>query len=113
MAGAEGESRLDRDGELVWRHAVAVMAAVDDEAPGRHRDEIFQARLDPVPGFDGVEDERVPELISRLYCNEVAHPRPARRPREMQRDVPLSVRLLEGGDRRIFLEEHFGEDVDN
>src|SRR5215218_9532375 len=101
MAGAEGESRLDLDGELVWRHAVAVMATVDDEAPGRHRDEIFQARLDPVPGFDSVESQRVRDLISCCDCNELAQPRPVRRVREMQRDVPLSVRLLEGGDRRI------------
>ena len=64
MTGAEGEGRLDLDGELVRRHAVTVVAAVNDEAPGRHRDEIFEARLDPVLGLDGIEGERGGEFVS-------------------------------------------------
>ena len=57
MAGAEGERRLDLDAELVWRHARAIVRAMDDEASGRHRDEVFEARLDPVLGLDRVEGE--------------------------------------------------------
>jgi hypothetical protein len=57
MAGAECQRRLDLDAELVGRDTVAVVLAVDDEAAGGDRDQIFQARLDPVPGFDGVEND--------------------------------------------------------
>src|SRR5882724_6023156 len=46
-AGAECQRRLDFDAELVGRDPLAVMLAVNDEASGRHGDEVFEAGLDP------------------------------------------------------------------
>ena len=37
MAGAEGQRRLDLDGDSVRRHAAAIMAAVHDKASRRNR----------------------------------------------------------------------------
>ena len=105
VAGAEGERCLDLDGKLVRRDAVAVVAAVHDEAAGRYRDEIFEARLDPVLGLDNVEDERFGDLVSCRSYNEFPQPCLIGRLGEMERDVPLSVRPLEGGDRRIAVEK--------
>ena len=57
MAGAERQRRLDLDAELVGGDAVAVVLAVHDEAAGGDRDEVLEAGLDPVLGFDRVEDD--------------------------------------------------------
>ena len=37
MAGAEGQRRLDLDGDPIHRHAAAIMAAMHDKASRRNR----------------------------------------------------------------------------
>ncbi len=72
VAGAERQRRLDLDGELVGGDVLAVMRAMDDEAAGRHRHEVFEARLDPVFGRDGVEGKRRGDLGARRIGHELA-----------------------------------------
>ena len=113
MPGAEGQRRLDLDGKFVFRHALAVMRAMDDKAAGRHRHEIFEARLDPVPGFNGVEGEGVRDLRTRGIAHELAQQRLVRRLGKMHGDVPAPVRPLERRHRRLALEEDLGQHIDH
>ena len=80
---------------------VAVMLAVDDEASGRHRNEVFEAGLDPVLGLDGVEGDACGDIGAGGIGDEFAHQRLIRRVGEMHGDVPASVRPLERGDRGL------------
>ena len=73
MAGAERQRRLDLDAELVGRDAVAVVLAVDDEAAGGDRDQILEARFDPVLGFDHVENDAPGDLRTGGVGRRVAH----------------------------------------
>ena len=60
MAGAEGKSRLDADGDDAGRHAAPVMRAMDEEAPGAHRRQSFLAQRDPVGVGQGFDRHRPP-----------------------------------------------------
>jgi len=113
MAGAERQRRLDLDAELVGRNAVAVVLAMDDEAAGGHRDQIFQARLDPIPGFDRVENHAACGLGIGGVGHELAQQRLIGRIGKMHRDVPAPVRPLERGDRGLVIKKNFGQDVDD
>ena len=111
MAGAERQRRLDLDGDLVARHLVAVMGAVDHEPPGRHRHQPFQAGLDPILGGDGLERDR-------RGCGLAGHQRHQRADRglvggfgEIQRDVPGVFAAFIGRDRDLALVKAFGEPV--
>ena len=92
---------------------VAVVLAMHDEAPGRDRDEILEAGLDPILGLDRVEGD-VPAISSpAAMADEFAHQRLIRRFGEMHGDVPASVRPLERGERGLALEEDFGQEIDD
>ncbi len=93
--------------------ARAVMLAVHDETPGRDRNEILEAGLDPVPGLDGVEGDAPGDLVAGGVGHELAHQRLIRRVGKMHGDVPAPVRPLERGDGGLALEKDFGQDVDD
>ena len=48
MPGAEGEPRLDADGNDAMRNDARIMRAIDEEAPRAHRRQAFLGELDPV-----------------------------------------------------------------
>ena len=112
MAGAESQCRLDFDAELVGRNAVAVVLAVDHEAAGGHRDQIFQGRLDPVLGFDDVENDAAGGLSPGGAGHEFAHQRLVGRIGKMRGDVPDPIRPLERGDRGLPFKKYFSQDID-
>ena len=113
MAGAEGQRRLDLDAELVGGHPRAVMGAMHDKAPRRHRHEVFQARLDPVLGLDRVEGDGLRDLLARRIGHELAEQRLVRRLGKMHRDIPAPVRPLERRHRRLALEKDLGQQIDH
>ena len=113
MAGAERQRRLDLDAELVGRDAVAVMLAVYDKTPGGDGNEIFEAGLDPVLGFDGVEDDGLRGIAAGRACHQLAHQRLVGRFGKMHSDVPAPVRPLERSDGGLAFKENFREDVDD
>ena len=115
MAGAERQRRLDLDAELVGRNAQTVMPAVHDEAPGAHRRQFFQRRLDPVPGL--------PAMSKAICC--AASP-PAARPTssrievlvgwfgKMHGNAPTPVGPLKRGDSGLTLEKPLvGQHIDH
>src|SRR3569833_3481394 len=113
MAGAEGQGGLDLDAAFVGRDTVAVVAAMYDEAAGRHRYQIVQAGPDPVLGLDDIETHLLRDGRAGGAAHELAHQRLIRLIGEMQGDVPASVRPLERGHRRVTLEEDLGQNVDD
>ena len=70
------------------------MRAMYDKAPGRHRHEIFQRRLDPVLGLDGIEDDGLRSLSAGRVDHQLANQRLIGRFGEMRGDIPASVRPL-------------------
>ena len=113
VAGAERQCRLDLDGELVWRHARAVMAAMDHEAPGRDGDEIFEGRLDPVLGLNDVKGDVPRHVVAGGDADEVADRSLVRRLGEMHDDVPASGGTFKRRYRRLALEKAFGQEIDD
>ena len=113
VSGAERQRRLDFDAELVGRDPLAVMLAVDNEAPGRYGDEVFEAGLDLIPGLDCIEHDALGEVRSCRIGHEFADQWQIRRLGKMRRDVPLAVRPFERGNRGLALEKNFGQGVDD
>ena len=102
MAGTERQRRLDLDAELVGRHPRRGRGwPCTTNRPARHRHQIFEARLDPVPGLDGVEDDADRDLRAGRIADQPADPRLVGRVGEMQGDIPAPVRPLERGDRGL------------
>ena len=99
--------------ELVGRHALAVMLAMHDKTSGRNGNEILEAGLDPVLGFDRVEGDGFRDLLAGGVADQFAHQRLVRGIGKMHGDVPAPVRPLERGERGLVLEEDFGERVDD
>ena len=113
VAGAEGQRRLDFDAELVGRDPLAVMLAVDHEAPGRHGDEVFEAGLDPILGLDRVEGDALCNFPTSGIGHEFADQRLIGRLGKMHRDVPSAIRPFERGDRGLAFKENFGQCIDD
>ena len=113
VAGAEGQRRLDFNADLVGCDPLAVMLAVDDEAPGRHGHEVFEAGLDPILGLDGVEANALRNFPTRGIGHEFADQRLIGRLGKMHRDVPSAIRPLERGDRGLDSKKNFGQCIDD
>src|SRR5450631_404480 len=112
MAGAEGERGLDFDPELVGRNAGTIMLAVDQEASGGHGDEVVQAGLDPVLGFDRIEGKALRNRLAGDVTDALTEQPLIRLERKMQRDVPAAVGPFERDDRRIAVDKQVGELID-
>ena len=112
MAGAERQGGLDLDAEFVGRHAGAVVLAVHDEASGGDGHEVFQRGLDPVLGLDGIEGDRLRDVVAGGEADQVADRSLIGLLGEMHRDVPDAVRPLERGDRGLALEKALGQEID-
>ena len=104
VAGAEGERRLDLDGELVGRHAIAVMLPWTTKRPAGTGTR--SSRLALTQSLASIVSKAMVSAISfpGRVGNQFAHQRLVRRVGKMQRDVPVSVRPLERGDRGIVLQ---------
>ena len=113
MPGPERQRRLDLDAELVRRHPGAIMPAMHDEAAGGDGDEIFEAGLDPVLGFDGVECDGICggivggelyQLADRGFIGLLG---------EVHTDIPAAVSAFEGGDGGLVVIEAFVQQIDH
>ena len=71
MPGAERESRLDLDGEVVRTYRVAVMRAMDEKPPGADRIQPLQGSSNPILLVDRLEDGGV-RLFAHEGANQVA-----------------------------------------
>ena len=65
MAGAEGEPRLDLDADVVQANPRAIMAPMDEKAPGPHRREAGERARHPVAFLGDAEDRRARGLLIR------------------------------------------------
>ena len=92
---------------------LAVMLAVDDEASGRHGDEVFEAGLDPILGLDRIEDDALGDVLTCGIGHEFADQRLIGRLGKMHRDIPSAIRPFERGDRGLTLKKNFGQGVDD
>src|SRR5258708_15780954 len=113
VAGAERQRRLDLDAELVRRYFRAVMAAVDDEAPGADRYELIERRLDPVFCLDGIESDVPRDLIAGRETDEFADRTLIGRLGKMHGDIPAPPKTLECGDRGLALKKTLGQEIDD
>jgi hypothetical protein len=86
MAGAEGEARLDLDGQLAAVALPAVMCAVDEETAGAHRLQTLQRTHHPI------------DIRHRLARN---------RPRQGQPGKNVFQARLDGIDIAVGIERHF------
>ena len=91
----------------------AVVLAVHDEAPGRDRDEILKAGLDPILGLDRVEGDALCDFLAGGVGHELAHQRLIRRVGKMHGDIPAPVGPLERRDGGLAVEKDFGKHIDN
>ena len=120
MAGAEGERRLDLDGDVVGPNRAAVMRAVDEHAAGPHRLQAVEARRDPVllvhrregGCVDDLADDRPQQVAHSLFIR-VAGEIDLDLPGRIERERGDALLDLEGGDRRLRrvedLAEQFGQ----
>jgi hypothetical protein len=110
VAGAEGERGLDLDGEVVDPQRCAVMRSVDEEAPGPHRPQPIERRLDPILRRDPLEGGALRgRADDRAY--ERADRRLVRLRREIGLDQPAAVGALEGGDGGLGRIEDLAEEI--
>jgi len=110
MAGAEGEPRLDLNGNAVDPNAAAVMRPMHDEATGLDRLEAFEARAHPV---DGCEHLKAQVSHGGWPCDrrdERADGGFVRSVTEMQRERPAFL-LLRNRDANGLSVEAFGKRV--
>ena len=89
------------------------MPAVHDESPGADRDQFFERRLDPVPGFHRVEGDGLRDLVACGDADELADRGLIGRLGKMHVDAPAPAGSLERGDRGLALEKAFGEEIDH
>ncbi|MFO1067203.1 MAG: hypothetical protein U1E14_01640 [Geminicoccaceae bacterium] len=113
LARAEGEAGIDLDRQEPFRHPVAGVAAMDDEAPGQHRRMLPRRRRHPVGlGHGGdLETSDVPAGRAAGRGQPVDQPRAVRLRLEEQLDGPVRRRIatvavmFEGGDAERLLVE--------
>jgi hypothetical protein len=109
VAGAEGERRLDLDGEVVGPDLIPVVAAMDEEASGADRLQPLQRGAHPVLLVDGLEGGLV-RLRADHRADQVADHLRVGLLREVGFQPPRAGLLhLEGGDRRLHGIEHLAQ----
>ena len=113
MTGSECQRRLDLDADAIGRHALAIVGAMHDEAPGRDRGQSGQARLHPIGGPDGFEDERIGGLRASRKRNEGAHRCLIGGFAEMKGNHPPSIAILRRRDHHMGGIEAFGESIED
>src|SRR5262249_16610867 len=73
VAGAESQRRLDLDGDVARPYPAAVMAAMDQEAPGPHRRETGERIGDPVRLGGTAKFNSLRCVSAGRDCDEIAY----------------------------------------
>src|SRR4051812_43939728 len=89
------------------------MLTVHDEAACADRDQLFQCRPDPVPGFHNVERDISCNLAAEGEAYEFADGALIWCFGEMQCDVPAPAGAFGRGDRGIALEKALAQEIDH
>ena len=109
VTGAEGEGGLDLDSDVVCSQIGTVMCAMNDEASGTHGLQPGKALRHPIAGGDPLDAERVCRGFAGRELDQVAQPAFVRRIAEMNRHLPASGIVFEGGAGGIHGVEAFAK----
>jgi len=96
MRGAEGLARVDLDG--VAAMLVALMAAMDDEAPGAHAPALLLRQRDPILVLDGLDAERSQLLAICRLADQVENEIRSQGRRQIDRALDARSPEIEQGD---------------
>ena len=97
MTGAEGEGSLDLDTDVVCPPAGAIMRAMNNEASRAHGLQSGKALRDPVVSGDALDAERIRRRFAGCEPDKLAQAGFVRNVAEMDRHLPMSGIILEGG----------------
>jgi hypothetical protein len=111
MAGAEGQRRLDLDGNAVDPDAVAVMRPMHHEAAGFDRLETVEAPAYPVRGRQHLEGQISCKGLSCDRSDEVADRGFVRSAAEMQRERPAFIVFARCRDSNHLAVATFGKRI--
>ena len=117
MAGAEGESRLDLDPDVIGADAGAIVRAVNKKAAGAHWLQVGERIRHPIAFFREAKGRRARGLLVRRGGDQRPHRLLVRLPAEIglhqPRPAPArpSLARLERGRRRLAWLEALSEEV--